>query len=159
MNFFNLRKNSIIVFILFFSFVRTYSQKVDSDSLVNAMKKDATDFFINKKVLNKNIVKDNLSYVLINEINKKKVVGFDKIGIYSIGVFQSHSEKHILIKENSKYKIFDIQHIDLVLKEIIDFSSRNNLTKNEMLLYVKNIVQIYDDNFNHEYTSIEKKKE
>lgn len=146
----------MIIIVLIFSFTSSYAQKVDSDSLIGAIRKDVTVFFLKKEILNKNLVKENLDYVLINEINKKRIIGFDKIGIYSISVFQSHSEKHILIKENSSYKILDIQDIEFVIKEVMDFSSRYKFTKNEMLSYLKKIIQFYDGNYNQEYTSIGK---
>jgi len=154
----NYKKHLIIALLSIFSLTTSYGQKVDNDTLVDAMKRDVTSFFISKKILKKSVVKESLNYVLINEVNKNRTAGFDKIGIYNIAVFQSHSEKHILIKENSKYKIYDIQNIDLVLKQIIDFSSRNKLSTNEMLSYLKKIIQVYDDNYNYEYTSIENKK-
>lgn len=150
-------KKTIMLFILLLCFLGGYGQKIDSDSLVNAIKKDVTTFFIVKKILDKNIVNDNLNYVLITEINKNKVLGFDKSGIYVLKIFQSHSEKHILIKEESNYKIIDVNSIDELLRETIDFSIRNKLAKNEMLSYLKIIIQIYDDNYNHNYTTFDKK--
>jgi hypothetical protein len=135
----------------------TYGQKTENDSLINSIKKDVTSFFVQKGVLKEEIIKDNLNYVFIVEIKDEKVVGYNTNGIYIIGVYQSHSAKHILIKEKNSYKIFDLNQIDIALKETIDYSIRNNIDKSEMLFYLKNIMQKYDDNTNHNYTSIQKK--
>ena len=152
----NFRKYIIVSSILF-NLMSTYGQKTENDSLINSIKKDVTSFFVQKGVLKEEIIKDNLNYVFIVEIKDEKVVGYNTNGIYIIGVYQSHSAKHILIKEKNSYKIFDLNQIDIALKETIDYSIRNNIDKSEMLFYLKNIMQKYDDNTNHNYTSIQKK--
>lgn len=154
----NLKNSIIIIFSLLLSFSSAYAQKVDNDSLINTIKRDATAFFIKNDILKKDIVKNELGYVIITEIKDKKVIGYNYIGIYNIGVYQSHSNRHILIKEYSQYKIYDLKDIGYVLNEVIEYSYRNNLDKNTMLFYIKNIIQKYDDNYNYEYTSIEKKQ-
>ena len=149
-------KNHTIIFLLF-SIMVGYSQKVDNDTLINNIKKDVTIFFLKQNVLEESIVKNNLNYVFIIEIFDEKVIGYNTNGIYSIGVHQSHSKKHVLIKEGSTYKIYDLKEIDLILLDIIDYSIRNKIEKNKMFFYIKNVIQRYDDNYNFKHTSIEKK--
>lgn len=148
----------IYILIVFFltSLFTAYGQKIDNDSLINNIKKDVTIFLVKKGILEKEDVKDNFGYAFIKEIFDDKVLGFNENGIYVIGVYQSHSNKHILIKEKSIYKIYDIKQINIVLKDVIDYAIRNNIGEDKMLFYLKNIIQKYDDNYNYEYTSIKK---
>ena len=99
----NFRKYIIISSILF-NLISTYGQKIDNDSLINSIKKDVTLFFVQKGVLKEEVIKDNLNNVFIVEIKDEKVIGYNTNGIYIIGVNQSHSPKHILIKEKNSYK-------------------------------------------------------
>jgi hypothetical protein len=148
----------IYIIIVFFltSLFTAYGQKIDNDSLINNIKKDVTIFLVKKGILEKEDVKDNFGYAFIKEIFDDKVLGFNENGIYVIGVYQSHSNKHILIKEKSIYMIYDIKQINIVLKDVIDYAIRNNIGEDKMLFYLKNIIQKYDDNYNYEYTSIKK---
>ena len=148
------RKHTILILILF-TCISAYSQKVDDDALIDKIKNDVTSFFVGQGVLEKG---DSIKNVFVTEIFDEKVLGYNVNGIYGIGVFQSHSKKHILIKENTTYKIYDLKQIDQALKAVIDYSLQNKLDENKMLLYIKNVIQKYDDNYNYEYTSIEKKK-
>jgi len=150
-------KKYIIIGAILFNMVCLYGQKVDNDSLINNIKKDVTSFFVKKGVLHDDVVKKNLDYVTIIEINEEKLIGYTVNGIYSIGVYQSHSQKHILLKEKSIYKIIDVKQIGIALKEVIDYSLRNNLNDNTMLSYIKRIVQMYDDNYNNKSVIINKK--
>lgn len=143
--------------LMFLSFTTVYSQKIDNDTLISNIKKDVTLFFIDQGVLDKEAVKNNLNFVFVNEIFDEKVIGFNQNGIYSIGVFQSHSKKHILIKEGSNYIIYNLKNIEVVLKEVIDYAIRNGIENDKLLYYVKNIIQRYDDNYNYKHTSIEEK--
>lgn len=154
----NQKISFIIIFLLLLNMSTSYGQKVDDDNLINAIKKDVTAFFIKNEALKKDVVKDELGFVIITEIKEKKVIGYNHIGIYHIGVYQSHSNSHILIKEYSQYQIYDLQNIGYVLKEVIAYSYRNNIDKDGMLFYLEMIIQKYNDNYNHEYTSIEKKQ-
>jgi hypothetical protein len=138
-----------------FNLISVYGQKIDNDTLINDIKNDVTSFFKKQGVLKKDESNKN---VFISELFDEKVIGFNSIGIYIIGVFQSHSQKHILIKENSKYKIYDIKQIDIVLKDVIDFSKRNKIGDDKMLFYLKGIIERYDANYHPNYTSIEKRQ-
>ena len=140
-------KNKISLTIFFlFTFCNLYSQKVDSEILINNIKRDVTDFFVKKRVLEKAKIKESLNYVFIIEMVDKKVIGFNNDGIYLISVHQSHSEKHILIKEGTSFKIIDLTNIDLALKDIIDYSLRNKLDKGKLLSYLKITIKRYEDN-------------
>lgn len=151
-----MRVRKHIIFILtLFACIGAYSQKVDDDALIAKIKNDVAIFFVGQGVLEKG---DSPKNVFVTEIIDDKVLGYNTNGIYGIGVFQSHSRKHILIKENTTYKIYDLKHIDQALKAVIDYSLRHKLDDNKMLTYIKNVIQKYDDNYNYEYTSIEKKK-
>lgn len=134
------------MFLLCF-LITTYGQKTDSDSLVNNMKSAITIFFINEGVLKKDAVKSSLDFVFATELKQQNALGYCLNGIYRIGVFQSHSEEHILIKENLFFRIFDIKEIEVILKEVIDYSKKNKIETETMLYYVKNIIEMYEVNY------------
>ncbi|MDR2221108.1 MAG: hypothetical protein LBE34_00040 [Flavobacteriaceae bacterium] len=152
----NFRKNTIIGALLFL-LTTSYGQKIDNDNLINNIKKDVTLFFVQKGILKEEIIKHSLNYVFIVEIKDGSIIGYNNTnGIYTIGVYQSHSPKHIMIKEKNNYKIFDLNQIDLALKEVIDYLIRNECSRDELLLYLKNIIQKHEDNTNINYVSIKK---
>ncbi|WP_025124634.1 hypothetical protein [Myroides odoratimimus] len=150
-------KKTLKIIILLFSLTISYGQKIEHDSLINNIKKDVTLFFIQNGILEKEVVKHSLNYISIIEIKEGKILGYNTNGIYSLGVYQSHSPKHIMIKENNNYKIIDLNQIDIALKETIDYLIRNKYSRNEFLLYLKNIIQKYEDNTSQNYTSKNKK--
>jgi hypothetical protein len=127
--------------------VTAYGQKVDNDSLINNMKSAITTFFIKEGILKKDEVKSSLNFIFATELKQQNTLGYSLNGIYRIGVFQSHSEEHILIKENLLFKIFDIKEINVILKEVIDYSIKNKIETDTMLYYVKNIMDMYDMNY------------
>ncbi len=136
----------ISMFLLCF-LVTAYGQKVDNDSLTNNIRLAITTFFIKQGVLKKDAVKSSLDFIFATELKQQNALGYSSNGIYRIGVFQSHSEEHILIKENLLFKIFDIKEIDLTLKEVIDYSIKNKMETDTMLYYVKNIMDMYEMNY------------
>lgn len=146
----------VIVSILFFSST-IFGQKIDNEKLITEIKGAVTQFFIQQGVLVKTEVKDNLDYVFINKIPEGQVLGFSQNGIYLIGVHQSHSDKHILIKEGSKYKIYDLKKVVRAIQAIIDYSERTNVETNTMLDYLKLIIQRYEDNYNYKQVTFEKR--
>ncbi len=136
----------ILIFLSCF-LVMAYGQKVDNDSLINNIKSAITTFFIKEEVLKKDEVKSSLNFIFATELKQQNTLGYSLNGIYRIGVFQSHSEEHILIKENFLFKIFDIKEIDLALKEVIEYSIKNKIETDTMLYYVKNIMEMYEMNY------------
>jgi hypothetical protein len=157
MNYKSLTKIALKAIVLFFSFTTSYGQKIEHDSLINNIKKDVTLFFIQNGTLKEEVVKHSLNYVSIIEIKEGKILGYNTNGIYTIGVYQSHSPKHIMIKEKNNYKIYDLNQIEIALKETIDYLIRNRCSRDELVLYLKNIIQKYEDNTSYNYTSITKK--
>lgn len=124
------------------------AQRVDAEYLVDSMRADITRFFINQKILLQNVVKDDLNYVYATEISTKHIIGYDSIGIYRIGVFQSHSPGHILIKQNAEFKIIDIDAINFGIMEIIEYSVKNKISKDLMFYYIKDLMELYHYNKN-----------
>jgi len=146
-----------ILLTLLISFSTGYAQQVDSDSLINNMKSGITVFFIDQGYLDKNEIQKNLDFVYAIEIRDKKMLGYNSKGIYRIGVHQSHSQQHVLIKENSHFQIFDIKRIDETLKEVINFSAKNNVNPDTLLLYIREIIRMYDSNNNNPISELIKK--
>src|SRR5262245_17902923 len=122
------------------------AQKVDNELLIDSIKAEVTHFFIKENLLDEQKVKDNRNYVFVTEIKQKRTIGYDVNGIYRIGVYQSHSPEHILIKQNNVFKIFDVKEIDVVLREVIDYSKKSNISTDGMLLYIKAVIEVYDEN-------------
>ena len=137
----------IRIYLLFFLFgyFDANGQQVDSDSLIKEIKIKITDFFIEQGILNKDSVKSSLNYIFTTEIHYKKTIGYNRTGIYKVGVLISHSPQHILIKEKSNYKILNIKGIDILLKEIIDYSFRNKIETDLMVSYIKSIILMYEE--------------
>lgn len=149
--------NKILLLSVLLLNTLVYSQKVDDEKLVTKIKTDVTQFFIQQRILSKTDVKNSLDYVFINQIPDGQVIGYSKNGVYLIGVNQSHSDKHILIKEGSVYTIYDLKYVDKVLKAVIGFSAVNGIDSKTMLGYIKLIIQRYEDNYEYEYASIKPK--
>jgi hypothetical protein len=82
------------------------------------------------------------------KIKQKRSIGYDVNGIYRIGVYQSHSPEHILIKQKNEFQIFNLKEIGEVLKEVISYSEKNNINVEIMLFYVKEVMDIYQSNHN-----------
>lgn len=91
------------------------AQKVDDDLLIDSIKTGITLFYIKEGLLDKQKVKSSTNYVFATEIKQKLSVGYDLNGIYRIGVYQSHSPEHILIKQNGEFKIHNLEEISRVL--------------------------------------------
>ena len=123
------------------------AQKMDDDSLINEIKSSVTAFFIKNHALTQDDVKASPNAVYVTEILDRKVIGYDTNGIYRIGVFKSHSESHILIKDGSRFKIFDIEQISEALKEVISYTERHKLNADSLFAYLKQIMEMYDYNY------------
>jgi hypothetical protein len=145
-----------IILSLIFCF-KTHAQNDDNEKLIKNIKKEVTQFFIDKTFLKEKSL-EKLNDIFIIEIYNEKPIEFLESGIYCIGVYQSHSEKHILVKDNSVYRIYDLKKIDIALQEIINFCKRNNIDNDRMMFYIKNVIQKYDDNYSYKYISFEKKE-
>ena len=141
-----MRLKFYILLILSGCFFNVRAQKVDNDTLINNIKSAVTKFFIKQSILKTNQI-GSLNSIYVTEIKEEKALGYNITGIYRIGVFQSHSEEHVLIKENSQFKIFDIKQIDETLKEVINYSIRNKISADTMFSYIKSIIEMYDMNY------------
>lgn len=141
-----MRLKFYILLILFGCFFNVHAQKVDNDTLINKMKSAVTNFFVNHNILESNQI-GSLNAIYATEIKDGRTLGYNITGIYRIGVFQSHSEEHILIKENLQFKIFDIKEITATLRAVIDYSTKNKIEADTMLSYIKNIMDMYENNY------------
>jgi hypothetical protein len=141
-------KIRICLFLLLFSFIKVSGQQVDSDSFIREIKLNITAFFVEQGLLDKSTAKSNLNYVFANELHEKKIIGYNTTGIYNIGVLKSHSLQHILIKEKSAYRIFNIKEINILLKEVIEYAARNKIEESLMIFYIKKIIQMYEYSIN-----------
>lgn len=135
-----------IQLLVFFLMAFTYckSQKVDDDSVFTNIRKQITSFFVEQGYLNKTEINDTANFVFAYEIVEKKMIGYNKIGIYRIGVLQSHSKQHILIKEGNDVKIFDLRKIDLLFQELLNYRSRQNIQIEKMVTYFSRIIELYE---------------
>lgn len=126
------------------------AQRVDAECLVDRIRADITRFFINQKILVQNVVKDDLNYVYATEVSTSRTIGYDSIGIYRIGVYQSHSPVYILIKQNEKFRIIDIYAINFAILEIVEYSVKNKISKDLMFYYIKDLMELchYNKNIN-----------
>lgn len=132
------------------------AQKTDSDDLINEIKLEVTNFFVNKGLLDEEKVAGNNNYILINEIAQNKVIGYNIVGVYKIGVFKTHSKHHVLLKEKNQFKILNLDDIKTALKELSLFFIKNDIDDLDVVNYTDAILQIYKDN-SKELTSFKSK--
>src|SRR5687768_1749673 len=104
-----MRKIFNIGVVLFCFIEHAEAQKIDGDLLIDSIKADITQFFIKEGLLDKQRVKDSRNYVFATEIKQKRSIGYDTNGIYRVGVYQSHSPEHILIKQKNEFRIFNLK--------------------------------------------------
>ena len=132
------------------------AQRIDRDFLVDSIKADITQFFIREGLLDRQKAKDTRDYVFATEIKQKRSIGYDTNGIYRIGVFQSHSPLHILIKQNNEFRIFNLEEINKVLQEVINYSEKNKIGVEFMFVYLKEVMGMYQGN--HQTGNLKVKK-
>jgi hypothetical protein len=142
------------IFLCCFSIEHIKAQKVDTDSLIDSIKANITSFFIKQGLLDARKEK-TINYVFATEINQKRSIGYDSIGIYRIGIYQSHSPEYILVKQKNKFEIFEFDKISLLLKRIIDYSEENHISDKGLSLYISKVLDIY---MNNNYSGVSKIK-
>jgi hypothetical protein len=143
-----MRKIYCLVMVLCCFVGHSNAQKVDDAALIDSIRGCITQFFIKENLLEESKVKGSLNYIFATEIKQKRSIGYDVNGIYRIGVYQSHSPEHILIKQKNEFQIFNLKEIGEVLKEVISYSEKNNINVEIMLFYVKEVMDIYQSNHN-----------
>lgn len=134
--------------VCFFLIQQADAQKVDSNFVIDSIKKEITNFFVHEGLLDKKKIGNNFNYFFAAEIEQKRSIGYDINGIYRIGVYQSHSTECILIKEGNEFKIFNLEEVEIsqIIKVIIGFSDRHKIEPEKTLLYIREVIQIYDSN-------------
>ena len=153
-----MRKMFCMAMVLFCFVVQAKAQKVDDAALIDSIKASISQFFIQENLLDENKVKGSINYVFATEIEQKRSIGYDANGIYRIGVYQSHSPESILIKQKNEFRIFDLEEIGKVLKEVINYSEKNNIGVKMMLDYIKDVMDIYQENHHIDNFKLSKKQ-
>ncbi len=138
----------ITIFILFTS-VFVFSQKVDSIESIKNIRTQVTDFLVEKGDL-KFKEKDSINRYSIIEILQKKVLGYNKNGIYKIYAYNSHSTSYLLIKESKDTKILELNNLSTLLSDILKYSKANNLSDEEISIYIEKVLLMYRNNTNKE---------
>jgi hypothetical protein len=141
-----MRKVFCIAMVLHCFVVHAKAQKVDEAALIDSIKAGITQFFIKGNLLDESKVRGSLDFVFATEFKQKRSIGYDANGIYRIGVYQSHSPEHILIKQKNEFQIFNLEEIRGVLKEVISYSEKNNISIEIMLFYIEEVMDIYQGN-------------
>ncbi|MDO6435235.1 hypothetical protein Q4E93_31755 [Flavitalea sp. BT771] len=137
----------LLLMFLSMTFLSANAQKVDPDSLINKIKSAVASFFVDERYLKMEKANANPNAVFATELVGKNSLGYNKNGIYRIGVFQSHAREHVLIKEDHIFKIYDIQEIDETLKDVIEYCKRNKIDVGKMFSYIRVIMDMYDMNY------------
>lgn len=110
--------------------------------------KEIRIFFEQKGELEKN---DKTSIYAFELITNNKYNKSDKYGIYRIGIFADHSFEYLLFVNNGKKQFVDC-YSDLPKILDIAFSFLDNSTYHftdaDKLLYIKEIISLYDRNQN-----------
>ncbi len=136
------RKISLIGLIFNFH-ITCRCQIVDSDSILLKIKYEVTSFFIKQGVLSKSVIEDSSNFTFAYEILEEKIIGYNKNGIYRIGVQQSHSDQHILIKEGNRFKIYELKEIDFLIKDLLEYTLKNSFEDGRTIKYIYRIMDLY----------------
>lgn len=150
--------NQLFLSLLFVCCSIEFSNAQDNaDSKVaDSIKSGITTFFVSRRILDQRVTNGSLDYIYATEIYSRKSLGDDVNGIYRIGVFQSHSPEHILIKQGKAYKIVDLNDVWNLnfLKEVLLFGENNNVRFQVMIEYIYKVIEIY--NYNHRQNIVPK---
>ena len=133
-----------------------HAQKLTPTLLADSIKIEISNFFVQGGILHnpQQGLKEN--YVYASEVLQKSQVGSDENGIYRIGVYQSHSREHILIKQKEEFRIFNLEEIGKALTAVISHCENNNITAKQMFDYMREVMSIYQQNHYSETSRLPK---
>jgi len=130
------------------SFICT-GQMIESQGVVDSTKQDVINFLISQNDLEKGKeIKEYDKRIHILELLEETVLGYNRIGIYRIRVFTSHTKQYLVIKNNSEHQILDTDDLGKTLQAVINFLVEQKLPNVKILAYIDSVTQIYKINEN-----------
>jgi hypothetical protein len=131
----------ILVFLLFYSY-----SHAQSDSLLRIR---LIDFLISTGDLLEDSEPTN-TMLIINNIVTYTELKNQSYGIFKFGTLTTHSYFHILLKDESDYKIIDMrQPIEDVFQAILKCMANKTIyTKSDIVAYLNAIISLYKSNDN-----------
>lgn len=140
----NLNRNALLV-ICFFAFAKIFAQQTETAKVENCIKEKVTAFFTEKDKLNGKEVSANAVHIL--EIVEKKVLGYNKVGIYFCSKAPSR-QKYFLLKNENKFKILASNDSLEVMQEVITFLKENKFPESKAVEYLNESAKIFSENMN-----------
>ena len=143
-----MRNRGIFLLIGFlFVFSTFFGQKVDSEELLEKINKDVIKFLVKENELNENFTyEEYLNQFYIIEMIEKKIVGYNKNGLYRFSVLNSPSYTYLLLKNDHNYKLLDLKNIDTVLLEVLKFLIEIDTPKDKIVQYIEKVISEYKGN-------------
>jgi hypothetical protein len=66
--------------------------------------------------------------------------------IYKVGTFASHSRAYLMFKKCDEYEIFEINPLDIVLLQTLDFLDEQKIPPPERIECIKSIISLFQRN-------------
>jgi len=105
------------------------------------------DYLIKKGDLPENKHESDLTKrVLIYDLFTNKEAGTKTEGVFRFCILSDHSKSYIIIAENNKYKILNLEYLDKDLLNIISYAKRKKLPSTIILEYIRNAILLYQWN-------------
>lgn len=139
----NLKTNLSLV-VCFFT-ILNISAQVDSIETENCIRERVNIFFVEKDKLNKKDNNGNLVHIL--EIVEKRVLGYDKVGIYFCSNAPSR-QKYLLLKSENDFKILTSKDFLEIMQEVILFLKKNKIEEEKSIVYLRECLNILSENNN-----------
>ena len=122
---------------------------IESQGVVDSTKQDVINFLISQNDLEKGKeVKEYDKRIHILELLEETVLGYNRIGIYRIRVFTSHTKQYLLIKNNSDHQILDTDDLGKTLQAVINILVEQKSHNAKILAYIDSVTKIYKINGN-----------
>jgi hypothetical protein len=123
------------------------SQVIDGRNVVSSIQTDVINFLIKVGELEKGkSIEYNINQITIVEIVSKNLLGYQKSGIFLFRVVKSPTTTYLLLKNDSKYSILDLQNTARTLQKVIKFLLKQGSSNDELIKYIEQINIIYNYN-------------
>jgi hypothetical protein len=126
-----------------FAIGKGFAQQTDNDKIIKCIVKTVDSFFIEKDKLNEKISNSNSVHIL--EIVEKKVLGYNKVGIYFCSKEPS-SQKYLLMKSNNTFKLIATNDLFKIIQEVLAFLKDNKVNEDKSIEYLKECINITSEN-------------
>ena len=141
------RCNCLLFLLITIANLSAKSQVIDGSNVVSHIQTDVINFLINAGELEKGkSIEYNISQITIVEIVSKNLLGYQKSGIFLFRAVKSPTTTFLLLKNDSKYRILDLQNTARTLQKVIKFLLKQGSSNDELIKYIEQVNIIYNYN-------------